>query len=177
VTQPAEATFSAKVLSVNGSGCAGGSAMITAKTADSLTLSVPSYSASLGSEAVDARRRQNCLFVLEVSVPAGFTYALSSASLQGTAALAAGVSGSAVTQYFFTRTGEGASSTVQIEGGTNKWASPGVFPAATVIDAPCDEPSFLSLNTSLLLTGESDTESTMSLDPSVTLTFALKKCH
>ncbi len=178
-TQPAAAGvgFSAKVRSVNGSGCPSGSATITATTADSLTLSVPAYSAKLGGEADLTQKRQNCMLVFEVDVPAGYTYAVASASLSGSAALSAGVSGSAVTQYFFTGAGETVSNAQPINGDTNKWTAPGVFPSASLVNAPCDAPSFLSLNTALVLTGESDAESSISLDPSVTLKLLLKKCQ
>ena len=178
-TQPpvADVGFSAKVLSVNGSGCPSGSATITATTADSLTLSIPAYSAKLGGEAAPAYMRQNCMVVFEVDVPVGFTYAVASASLSGTAALPAGVSGSAVTQYFFTGSRESVSNTQPINGDTSKWTAPGVFPSASLVDAPCGAPSYLSFNTALMISGQSDAESTISLDPSVTLKFVLKKCQ
>jgi hypothetical protein len=162
---------------VNGSGCPNGSATITATTADSLTLSVPAYSAKLGGEADFTDRRRNCLLVFEVDVPVGYTYAVASASLSGSAALPAGVSGSATTQYSFAGASETVSLTQPINGDTSKWTAPGVFPSASLVDAPCDAPSLLSFNTALLLTGESDAESTISLDPSVTLKFVLKKCQ
>ncbi|HYQ02359.1 MAG TPA: DUF4360 domain-containing protein [Polyangiaceae bacterium] len=172
----ADVSFSAKILSVNGSGCPSGSATITATTADSLTLNIPAYSARLGGEADSTHKRQNCLLVFDVDVPVGFTYAVTSASLSGTAALPVGASASATTQYFFAGGAESVSNTQPINGDTSGWTSPGVFPPASLVYAPCDAPSFLSFNTSLMLTGESDVESTISLDPSVTLKFALKKC-
>lgn len=178
MTQPpsADAGLTAKVLSVNGSGCPSGSATITATTADSVTLSIPGYSAQLGGDATIGHKRQNCLLVFDVSVPTGFTYALASASLSGTATLAAGVAGSVDTQYSFAGSTESASNTQPITADTSKWTAPGVFPVENSINAPCDAPSFLSLNTALVLSGESDTESRISVDPSVTLTFSLKKC-
>jgi len=178
-TQPSNAGvgFSAKVLSVSGSGCPGGSATITATTADSLTLSIPAYSARLGGEATPAEKRRNCSLLFDVSVPAGYTYTMTSASLSGTAALATGVMGSAATTYSFTGSAESAANAQPINNGTNKWTSPGVFSAASLVYAPCGAPTFLSVNTSLVLTGEGETESNISMDPSVTLTLALRKCQ
>jgi hypothetical protein len=164
-------------MSVNGSGCPSGNATITATTADSLTLSIPAYSAKLGGEADPTQRRQNCMLVFEVDVPVGYTYTVASASLSGSASLPAGVSGSAVTQYFFTGGGESVSNTQPITGDASKWTTPGVFPPASLVQAPCDAPSFLSFNTSLALTGDSDVASSISLDPSVTLKFVLTKCQ
>jgi len=165
--------FSAKVLAANGSGCPQGSATITATTADSLTLSFPGYGAKRGGAASIAETRRNCVLVLDVSVPAGYTYALTSASLSGSANLAAGTTGRAITSYYFAGSADDAVTTQALASG--QWSTPGTFDSA--VYAPCNAQRFLSVNTSVVLSGANTAESSISVDPSTTLKLSLHQCQ
>ncbi len=179
VTAAADGTISAKVLTVNGTGCPGGSATVVASpNADSFGLQFPGYTAALGGDATVAERRRNCQFMLDVSVPAGYTYALANTALSGSANLASGVSANATVSYYFQGSSTTVTATQPIPTGSAKWNATNTFPPDGLAYAPCDGNRNLALNTSIVLSGQSPaSKSTASLDPNLTVQVKLKKCQ
>jgi hypothetical protein len=155
-----------RILATNGSGCAGQTASVGSVADDlsSFSIRFGGYTAVQSEELRVARL--NCIFAIDVDVPPGMTYAVTSVPFGGEAVLQDGAKGRAAIQYFY----QGASQTSgfgeNIPEGVGDWSTAGAFAPDQVQFAPCGAKRLLLLNTSVVVNGELDgTPSSMSVDP------------
>ncbi|HET9955559.1 MAG TPA: DUF4360 domain-containing protein [Polyangiaceae bacterium] len=180
IVDAATASITAKLLTVNGSGCPAGSATLQPiPSANAFTITFQGYSAARGENLAAAETRRNCLFLLEVKAPTGYTYTPTSASLSGDANLLPGSTGQAVVSYYFPGSPGTAVHSHSVAAGAGQWNTAGAFPSESLIYAPCGAAALLAINTSVAIPGESDSpaQSTLSLDPSSTVQFQLRECQ
>ncbi|MGW4424733.1 DUF4360 domain-containing protein [Streptosporangium sp. NPDC004631] len=154
-----------EVMTVNGSGCPRGSAVVTERpdnTAFTVTYSDFLAQAGVGAKPTDFRK--NCQINLRVHVPQGYTYAIAQAEYHGFAHLEEGASGLQEANYYF----QGSSQTVPVshvlngpfEGG---WQNTDTADVEALVYKPCGEDRGLNINTELRVNvGTSNPEKTTS---------------
>lgn len=153
------------VATVNGSGCAPGSAAVAvAPDNTAFTVTYSSYLAQVGVGAKPTDFRKNCQIVLVVHVPQGFTYAIAGADYRGFASLASGATGLERANYYF----QGDPQTGFVEHKlsspmSDDWETTDSTPVTSLVYAPCGEERDFDINTELRVgAGTSDPSKTTS---------------
>lgn len=156
-----------EMLSYNGSGCPPDTAVVAVTPdATAFTVTYSHYLARVGADSRPGEFRRNCQLSVDVTVPAGFTYAVVRADYRGYGYLEPGATALQKASYYF----QGVPDTVATE---RRFAGPmddtwnvseeTEFP----VYAPCEETRFLNINTELRVNaGSSDPErlSMMAMD-------------
>jgi hypothetical protein len=142
------AAFEISVVSANGSGCPNATATAQSVDDNSFTVdSTPFFAWSGSGSPVDAIR-QNCQIALQITRPAGWTYAVQGAGYNGYAQLEEGVTGLQSTSYYF----QAESTTVRGSHpvtGSGAWTATDTFAGDDLVFAPCDAERLLNINTSV----------------------------
>jgi Domain of unknown function (DUF4360) len=140
-----------RVLSINGSGCAAGTATVTMlsdNTGFRVRYSDFRAQASGGSAPTDFRK--NCQIGIQVDIPSGFTFAIARADYRGRAWLASGASALLRTNYYFQ--GSPGNNYVDhtfagpLAGG---WSASDVTDASAIVYEPCGASAVLNVNSEL----------------------------
>jgi len=162
---PPSQAITVQVVTVNGSGCPHGTAAVApAWDNTAFTVTYSDYLAQVGVGASPIEFRKNCQLSLRITVPQGFTYAVSQADYRGFASLAAGAMGLEKANYYF----QGTSPTTSIShsfGGPmiDDWQVSDSTDVAALVYAPCGEARNLNVNTELrVFAGSSDPTKTTS---------------
>lgn len=176
----AAVAFDVTVVTANGSGCPNSTA--TARVlpdGSSFAIDFSGYFAWAGGDAPPTAFRRNCQFAIQVTRPAGMTYAVAQAEYSGFALLNDGVTGVQAAFYYF----QGQSGTTvgrhQFTGPlADTWETADVFAPDQLVFAPCLAERLLNVNTELRLTTQpaSADLNAMVLDPSITLRLAWRAC-
>lgn len=138
-----------QVLTANGSGCPAGTATVRPKSdRTGFTVSYSDFEAAVGPSADPTDIRKNCQLSLLVTIPQGFTYAVSRAVYSGYLSLAAGASALNRTNYYL----QGSSSNNYVDHtfsgpSTGRWSVTDT--AAEPVYAPCSTQQILNVNTEL----------------------------
>lgn len=156
------------IVSIIGSGCLPGSAVISVspdKTAFTVTYSNYMAKAGGGAGSID---RKNCQIGLNVHVPQGVTYAVASADYRGFASLGKGATALQQASYYF----QGMPQTARASHGfagpfEDNWQASDSTDVAALVYAPCGEQRYLNINTELRVnrgTHSPDTSSFITMD-------------
>lgn len=174
------------VLTVNGSGCAAGTAAVaSASDNTAFTVTYSDYLARAGGNSDPTDFRKNCQINLRVHVPQGFTYAIAGADYRGFAHLQSGATGMEQASYYHQGLSDTASVSHTINGSfSDNWQFSDRTDVAELVYKPCGEDRNFNINTELrVYRGSSDPSKTSfmafdSADGSVKTTyhFAWKKC-
>lgn len=167
-----------QVLSANGSGCAGQTAIVTSVADDlsAFTLRFGGYTLETSPERPFAR--ENCVFMIDVDPPAGMTYAVTAVPLSGSAELQSGATARAGTTYSYQGESETAVVTEDVPSGASEWRTPGELAPDQVLAAPCDAERLLILNTSVVLDARNGgAASTISVNPDLRVELVLAACE
>jgi hypothetical protein len=140
-----------EVVTVNGSGCAAGTATVKS-AADNTSFSVAyaNYVAKVGVGAAPTDLRKNCQLSLLVHVPQGFTYAIARADYSGTAQLAAGATGLQRATYYLQGSPADTYSDHTFHGPlSGRWQATDSTATTDLVYAPCGTSRILNVNTEL----------------------------
>ena len=177
---PAAAALDVSVVTANGSGCPSSSADAKVQgDGSTFTIDFSGYYAYTGSGAPATGFRKNCQFAIQVTPPAGMTYAVKGAEYSGFALLSAGITGVQTANYYIQ--GETATTTVthRITGPYAKtWHTTDSFGGDELAFAPCGSQRLLNVNTDLRLTPQAAdaTLNILVMDPTVTLHLTYQAC-
>lgn len=140
-----------EVVSVNGSGCPAGTAVVRPLADNTgFTVGYTSYVATAGGAAAPTDFRKNCQLSLLVHVPQGFTYAIARADYAGTARLASGASGLERANYYFQGSAADSYSDHDLSGPLyGRWSATDSTAVADLVYAPCGIDRILNVNTEL----------------------------
>jgi hypothetical protein len=138
-----------EVLTVNGSGCPAGSATVTALPDNTgFRVTYGSFITQAGGSARPLDFRKNCQINLQVHIPPGFTFAISSAEYRGLANLQEGASGLQRTNYYFQASPDNNYVDHTFSGPLSKaWDT--IDQAPELVYAPCGQFQNLNVNTEL----------------------------
>ncbi|TYB46247.1 DUF4360 domain-containing protein [Actinomadura chibensis] len=163
---PAPAVPSAPVTmeveTVNGSGCAAGTAKVTPSGDNTaFTVSYEQYVAWAGGQAPPASFRKNCQLNVKVNAPEGWTYAITGIEHRGFAHLEAGATGLLRANYYFQGDSRSHAVSHDFTGPYNdSWKIQDKIAPADRIYAPCAKERNLNINTELrAAAGDSDAKS------------------
>jgi len=162
---PPSQLITVQVVTVNGSGCPAGTAAVAPAWDNSaFTVTYSDYLAQVGVGATPTDFRKNCQLNLRISVPQGFTYAISEADYRGFASLAAGATGLEKANYYFQGTSPTTSVSHSFSGPMgDDWQATDSTDVAALVFAPCGEVRNLNVNTELrVYAGSSDRTKTTS---------------
>jgi hypothetical protein len=183
-TPPGQITIN--LVTVNGSGCAAGTAAVALSPDDTaFTVTYSSYLAQAGGGVSPVDFRKNCQLVVNVHVPQGFTYAIAEADYRGFASLADGASAVERANYYFQGDPQTAYVTHNFSGPLgDDWEQVDSTPVASLVFAPCGVERDFDINTELRVNAGTQNPSTTSFitmdstDGSITTTyhFAWKTC-
>jgi hypothetical protein len=156
--------FAIEVVTVNGSGCPAGTAMVAAANNTEFTVAYSDYLAQTGGGAAPTDFRQNCQLSVRVVPPNGYTFAIARVDYQGYAHLAAGASGAEIANYYFQGSSENASIGHSFTGPyDDTWQTADITAASSLVYAPCGVQRNLNINTELRVSaGSSDAAKTPS---------------
>ncbi|WP_250006913.1 DUF4360 domain-containing protein [Actinoplanes sp. M2I2] len=139
------------VIAANGSGCPKGTAQVTAsRDRKAFTVTYSQFTAQVGPDSKAIDFRKNCQLALNVRVPQGYTYAISSTDYRGFAHLERGASGSQSANYYFQ--GERQNSRIRhnfagpMDG---DWQRTDKVAIRSLSFRPCGEQRYLNVNTEL----------------------------
>ncbi|MBA3489157.1 MAG: DUF4360 domain-containing protein [Longispora sp.] len=153
------------VVSVNGSGCANGTASaIVAEENSAFAIVGSPYRAQAGVGATPRDFRKNCHMSLLVHAPRGYTYAIDRVHSYGSMHLEAGAYAVAQTSYYSSGAGITGRTISTFHGprDTDWWVADDVG-AASLMWAPCGAQRLLNINTELRVNaGSSDPKTTSS---------------
>lgn len=139
------------IISANGSGCPVGTTEVQVAADNSeFALIHRSYVAKVGAGAGATDFRKNCQIVLNVKVPAGYTYGIIRADYRGRLSLQAGAQAWQGANYYF----QGDAVTVRrihpFQGPMrDDWATTDTVEPGAVVYAPCNEQRYFNINTHL----------------------------
>lgn len=162
-----DANITVEVVAANGSGCAPGTATVTANADKTgFRIRYRDFVAQVGGGADATDRRKNCQVGVVVTAPAGWTFAIAEANYRGRARLSAGATGLQRTSYYW----QGSAATSRTED-TLTGPYYGYFDtedvAPVLIYVPCEEQRVLNINTELRVdAGTSAATSSMSMTSS-----------
>ncbi|MGP3984185.1 DUF4360 domain-containing protein [Streptomyces sp. KR80] len=146
---------------INGSGCpAGTTAVAAAEDNTAFTVTYSQYLAEVGPSSKPTDFRKNCQINLRVSIPQGWTYAISRVDYRGFAHLQAGASGMEKASFYFTGSPHTSSKSHTFRGPySDNWQASDVTEHSELVWAPCGEKRNLNVNTELRVNaGTSDKE-------------------
>ncbi|TYK53294.1 DUF4360 domain-containing protein [Actinomadura decatromicini] len=137
------------VISYNGSGCPKDSASpAIASSADSFTVTYAKYIAQAGGTVSPVEARKSCQLILNVHVPHGFSYAVSTTEHRGYASLLSGASGTQVASYYFMGHPETAETSHPLTGPIKKnWQFNDAVTFTQLVWSPCGEERFFNIKT------------------------------
>ncbi|MEE6258312.1 DUF4360 domain-containing protein [Plantactinospora sonchi] len=163
-TPPPAERITIELKTVNGSGCRAGTAAVAPSPDNtSFTVTYSDYLAQTGDGARPTDFRKNCQLVLQVNVPAGFTYAIAQADYRGFAHLQRGASGLQRANYYFQGTSPTTSRSHTWPGPfSDNWQATDTTDVASLVYAPCGEVRYLNVNTELRVSAGSSAPSTSS---------------
>jgi hypothetical protein len=178
-TNPPSERITMEVVTVNGSGCRLGTAAVAATPDNTaFTVTYSDYLAQAGAGARPTDFRKNCQLVLQINVPAGFTYAIRQADYRGFAHLERGASGMQRASYYIQGTSATEAETHNIPGPiSDSWQTTDTTEMAELIYAPCGEVRLFNINTELRVNRGTSNPSTTSflmmdsVDGSVSTTY------
>ena len=162
-----EGNVTVEVLAVNGSGCAPGTATVTAAPDKSgFRIKYSDFVAEAGGGADPTARRKNCQVGVLVNIPAGWTFAIAEANYRGRARLQAGSTGLQRTNYYWQGSSEGSRTEETFTGPLfSYWRTDDVAP--TLFYVPCAKQQVLNVNTELRVNpGTSSGRSSLSMNSS-----------
>jgi hypothetical protein len=175
------------IISANGSGCPVGTTEVEVAADNSeFALIHRSYVAKVGVGAAATDFRKNCQIILNVKVPAGYTYGIIRADYRGRLSLQPGAQAWQGANYYF----QGEAATVRrihpFQGPLrDDWATTDTVEPGAVVYAPCNEQRYFNINTHLRVgAGTSNPQTTaswISMDspdrnPNNRYRFAWKRC-
>lgn len=172
---------SVSVVAANGSGCpiasSGAATAGPLSSSSTFDISFDGYYLYTDDDSTATDFRRNCQFNLQVTRPAGWTYAVEGAEYSGFALLDAGVKGAQYASYYF----QGQATTVSrshVFSATGSWNSADEFDSAELVWAPCGAERLLNINTELRITGRptSSEFNAVFLDPTFSVDLTWKKC-
>jgi hypothetical protein len=145
------------VVTVNGSGCPPGTAVVAAAPDNTaFTVVYRDYRAAVGAGARPIDMRRNCQLGVRVDLPQGYTFAIARADYRGSAHLEAGVSGIQRAGYYFQGMSQTAVSSHLFRGPYHQvWQATDSAPVAALTFRPCGQSRILNINTSLIVIGGS----------------------
>jgi hypothetical protein len=156
-----------QVLAANGSGCAPGTATVSANSDKTgFRIRYRDFLAEAGGNADVTDRRKNCQVGVQVAVPAGWTFAVAEADYRGRARLHSGATGLQKTNYYWQGSSDNNRTEETFSGPFNGfWATQDVAPV--LVYAPCSAQKVLNINTELRVdAGTSSAKSSMSMTSS-----------
>lgn len=162
---PPPQAITVSVVTVNGSGCPAGTAAVAPAADNSaFTVTYSNYLAQVGVGATPTDFRKNCQLNLRITVPQGFTYAISQADYRGFASLMAGANGMEKANYYFQGTSPTTSVSHSFAGPmSDDWQVTDATDVAALVFAPCGVARNLNVNTELrVYAGSSDPSKTTS---------------
>jgi hypothetical protein len=186
VSAPPSDRITIDVVTVNGSGCPAGTAIVTvSRDNTSFRVRYRSYVAQAGGNSKPTDFRKNCQLNLLVRIPQGFTFAIARANYRGTANLKRGVSGLERAAYYFTGSPATAFVDHTLAGPfNNRWSFTDIKPVAQLVFAKCGKATNLNINTELRVraTGRPAAKSTMTMsattgDVDTIFHFSWKTCR
>ncbi|TYB48061.1 DUF4360 domain-containing protein [Actinomadura chibensis] len=138
-----------KIVNYNGSGCPKDTAEVAiAPTADSFTITYAKYIAQAGGTATPIDSRKSCQLVLNVHVPHGYSYSVSSTEHRGYASLQPGANGTQVATYYFQGQPETAAIPHSLVGPLKKnWQFNDSVPVSQLVWSPCGEERNFNIKT------------------------------
>lgn len=177
---PRAAEFAVTVVTANGSGCPQSSATAEVQPdGSSFTVDFSGYFAVAGGDTSPTAFRRNCQFALQVTGPAGLTYAVAGADYSGFALLNDGVTGLQAAGYYLQGQPATAVRSHRFTGPlADTWQTSDTFTPAEMVFAPCTDQRLLNVNTEVRLTPQPAAAdlNAMVVDPSLTLHLAWKAC-
>ncbi|ADD41794.1 DUF4360 domain-containing protein [Stackebrandtia nassauensis] len=140
-----------KVATVNGSGCAPGTAAVSVSPDNTaFTVTYSEYLAQAGGNSDPTDFRKNCQLNLEVHVPQGFTYAIATADYRGFAHLEPGATGMQQALYYFQGMSETHTSKHQLSApASDNWQYTDETDVDQLVYKPCGEERNFNINTEL----------------------------
>ncbi|MEV6346253.1 DUF4360 domain-containing protein [Actinoplanes sp. NPDC051851] len=162
-TPPPRQEMTIKVVTANGSGCPGKSAIIdVAPDNRAFTVSYSEFTAQVGPQAKPTDYRKNCQLMLNVLVPSGFTYAIAGADYRGFGHLEEGAYGSQTAFYYFQGWPQTGKSRTDFNGWfDDDWQHSDKIEIGALNYLPCGSLRNLNVNTELRVNaGTSDRKST-----------------
>jgi hypothetical protein len=176
---PAATSVEVAVVTVNGSGCPAGEGVATlSDELDVLSIAAPAYFASAGGGARPTDFRKNCQFSVQISRPAGWTYAVTQATAGGFTALTQGATGLSRTSLYF----QGTSPTTALSNtftgpSVDRWDTTDTISPADWSYAPCGTERNLNINTELRVTVAAGAPSNFLIrDPDSSYRLAWRRC-
>lgn len=152
---PPSGQVTVKLVTINGSGCPAGSAVVAVspdKTAFTVTYS--KYLAQVGPKLATTDGRKNCQLAVQVMVPNGFTYAIASADYRGYAYLEKGATAKQQANYYFQGNSPTTYATHSFNGPMDDlFQTHDETELASMSYMPCGEMRYLNINTSLQASG------------------------
>jgi hypothetical protein len=163
------------VVTANGSGCPSSGATAQALDSSSFTVDTASFYAWSGDSAPTTDFRKNCQIALQITQPAGWTYAVESADYSGYALLGDDVTGLQAAHYYFQGSSDTASASHSFAGPfAGSWNTSDA-PDSQVF-APCDAERNLNINTEVRVTAGTTGLNWMYQDPSFTVHLTWQAC-
>jgi hypothetical protein len=156
----------AKVVTMNGSGCPAGTASVRANSDNTgFAVTYNQYVATAGAEADNVDFRKNCQLAVQLGIPSGFTYAIARADYSGWGHLATGATGLQRANYYFQGASSNSFSDHKFTGPfSGRWQASDETDMAEMVYAPCGETRFLNINTELRVNdGSADPKTTSAL--------------
>ncbi|HEX8348260.1 MAG TPA: DUF4360 domain-containing protein [Actinoplanes sp.] len=140
-----------QVVTVNGSGCpAGAGTAVLSADREFVTVTSPAYFAQAGGTARPIDFRRNCQFSVQVTRPAGWTFAVSEVQSSGYAFLAAGATGVSRVSFYFQGFTPTTARTNTFEGPwADAWRTTDTIEPAARTFLPCGAQRNLNVNTEL----------------------------
>jgi hypothetical protein len=139
------------VISVNGSGCPlGGATVVMQPDNTGFRITYKDFVARDGGSAAPTDFRQNCQVNVQLHVPQGFTYAVSSADYRGRASLGFAATALERTNYYFQGSPENNVADHVFAGPLHgAWHTTDVTDSSDLVFAPCGIYRNLNINTEL----------------------------
>jgi len=174
------------VVAANGTGCPIGSAdAIVSPDSKAFTVTYSAFTAQVGAGASPVDFRKNCQLAINVHVPSGYTYAITSIDYRGYAHLERGAYGTQLASYYFQGQSRGTRFRHDFNGYTDgDWQRTDTIGIASLSYLPCGSHRYLNINTELRVSGGWSNRGTTSLltmdstDGSISTTyhFAWQRC-
>lgn len=148
---PPDEKITLDVVSVNGSGCPPGTAVVAvAPDKQAFTVTYSSYMASAGWGSGPFDWRKNCQLGVQLNFPQGFTYAIAKADYRGFASLAHGAKAEQLATYYFQGESQSFKKSHTFNGPfQDNWQATDTTEAAAIVFHPCGVKRNLNLNTEL----------------------------
>jgi len=153
------------VVTVNGSGCRKGTALVAVSPDnEAFTVTYSEYLAQVGPETKNKESRKNCKLDLRLSTPAGFTYAIARTDFRGFALLENGATAVERAKYKFQGSPDRSFAEHRFAAPYDGfWQTTDVTEAAFLIFGPCGKSRRLNIDTELEVKAGPSDPNTLSL--------------